>query len=158
MINYSLLFVFYNLIVNPVIRLTQERQALRTELSPGARELPLDKGLLVVGRAVRIHNLQNLLLILQRRSRNILPEIFPVLGHKLHLEQVFRDTVSIDHIVLEGLGTMKGQIVIPAKARKLFDISPGDQLVVLGDEGQGIAIVKAESFLSLAGMIAKLKG
>jgi AbrB family looped-hinge helix DNA binding protein len=48
--------------------------------------------------------------------------------------------------------------VIPAKARKLFDISPGDQLVVLGDEGQGIAIVKAESFLSLAGMIAKLKG
>ena len=51
----------------------------------------------------------------------------------------------------------KGQIVIPVKARKLFDISAGDQLVVLGDEGQGIALVKAESFLSLAGMIAKLK-
>ena len=32
----------------------------------------------------------------------------------------------------------KGQIVIPAKARKLFDISAGDQLVVLGDEGQGL--------------------
>ena len=60
---------------------------------------------------------------------------------------------------LFGLVTVgdKGQIVIPAKARKLFDISPGDQLVVLGDEGQGIAIVKAESFLALAGMIAKLK-
>ena len=28
----------------------------------------------------------------------------------------------------------KGQIVIPAKARKIFEISPGDQLVVLGDE------------------------
>ena len=28
----------------------------------------------------------------------------------------------------------KGQIVIPAKARKLFNISAGDQLVVLGDE------------------------
>ena len=26
----------------------------------------------------------------------------------------------------------KGQIVIPAKARKIFEISPGDQLVVLG--------------------------
>ena len=51
----------------------------------------------------------------------------------------------------------KGQIVIPAKARKLFDISPGDQLVVLGDEGQGIAIVKSESFLSLANMVNKLK-
>lgn len=51
----------------------------------------------------------------------------------------------------------KGQIVIPAKARKLFEISPGDQLVVLGDEGQGIAIVKAESFMSLANMVMKLK-
>ena len=47
----------------------------------------------------------------------------------------------------------KGQIVIPAKARKLFDISPGDQLVVLGDEGQGLAIVKTESFLAIADMI-----
>ena len=33
----------------------------------------------------------------------------------------------------------KGQIVIPAKARKLFDIKPGDNLIILGDEGQGIA-------------------
>ena len=47
----------------------------------------------------------------------------------------------------------KGQIVIPAKARKLFDISPGDGLVVLGDEGQGLAIVKTEHFLALADMI-----
>ena len=60
---------------------------------------------------------------------------------------------------LFGLVTVgdKGQIVIPAKARKLFDISSGDQLVVLGDEGQGIAIVKAESFLTLANMVNKLK-
>ena len=36
----------------------------------------------------------------------------------------------------------KGQIVIPAKARKLFDIKPGDNLIILGDEGQGIAIIK----------------
>ena len=58
-----------------------------------------------------------------------------------------------------GLVTVgdKGQIVIPAKARKMFDISSGDQLVVLGDEAQGIAIVKAEDFLSLANMINKLK-
>ena len=27
----------------------------------------------------------------------------------------------------------KGQIVIPAKARKIFDIQPGDNLIVLGD-------------------------
>ncbi|MBR3642712.1 MAG: helix-turn-helix domain-containing protein, partial [Parasporobacterium sp.] len=30
----------------------------------------------------------------------------------------------------------KGQIVIPAKARKIFEIETGDSLVVLGDEGQ----------------------
>ena len=49
-----------------------------------------------------------------------------------------------------GLVTVgdKGQIVIPAKARKVFGISPGDQLVVLGDESQGLAIVRAEIFLS----------
>ena len=47
----------------------------------------------------------------------------------------------------------KGQIVIPAKARKLFDISPGDQLIVLGDEGQALAIVKTERFLAVADMI-----
>ena len=44
----------------------------------------------------------------------------------------------------------KGQIVIPAKARKIFKISPGDQLVVLGDESQGLAIMKSESFLAFA--------
>ncbi len=52
----------------------------------------------------------------------------------------------------------KGQIVIPAKARKLFDISTGDQLVVLGDETQGLAIIKAKHFLSLADAVRKMNG
>ena len=43
----------------------------------------------------------------------------------------------------------KGQIVIPAKARKIFDIHPGDNLIVLGDEGQGIAIIKEKGLLNL---------
>ena len=51
----------------------------------------------------------------------------------------------------------KGQIVIPAKARKVFGISAGDQLVVLGDEGQGIAIIKSEEFLALADAIRSVK-
>ena len=38
----------------------------------------------------------------------------------------------------------KGQIVIPAKARKVFNISAGDRLLVLGDEEQGIAIIKEQ--------------
>ncbi len=52
----------------------------------------------------------------------------------------------------------KGQIVIPAKARKLFDISPGDQLVVLGDESQGMAIMKAKDFLNLVNIVRKITG
>ena len=47
----------------------------------------------------------------------------------------------------------KGQIVIPAKARKLFSINAGDQVVVLGDESQGIAIIKSDNFLQMADMI-----
>lgn len=43
----------------------------------------------------------------------------------------------------------KGQIVIPAKARRIFDISPGDNLLILGDEAQGIAIIKEKSLLEL---------
>ena len=43
----------------------------------------------------------------------------------------------------------KGQIVIPSKARKIFDIHPGDNLIVLGDEGHGIAIIKEKELLSL---------
>ena len=43
----------------------------------------------------------------------------------------------------------KGQIIIPAKARKLFDISPGDNLIVLGDDGQGIAIIKEDALMEL---------
>ena len=47
----------------------------------------------------------------------------------------------------------KGQIVIPAKARKLFEIGTGDQLVVLGADGEGLALIKANDFLNLADMI-----
>ena len=39
----------------------------------------------------------------------------------------------------------KGQIVIPKQARDLFDIKPGDSVVVLCDKNRGMAIVKAES-------------
>jgi len=47
----------------------------------------------------------------------------------------------------------KGQVVIPAKARKLFSIEMGDRLMVLGDESQGLALIKAEDFLQLARLI-----
>lgn len=40
----------------------------------------------------------------------------------------------------------KGQIVIPKTARDTFGLKDGDRLVVLGDETEGIALVKAEDF------------
>lgn len=52
----------------------------------------------------------------------------------------------------------KGQIVIPKKAREIFDIKPGDNLLLLGDEAQGLALVKSDAFLSFAEEIFKANG
>jgi AbrB family looped-hinge helix DNA binding protein len=41
----------------------------------------------------------------------------------------------------------KGQIVIPRDARKVYDIKPGDALLLLGDQ-RGMALVKTEIFQS----------
>ena len=40
----------------------------------------------------------------------------------------------------------KGQIVIPKQARVLFDIQPGNTLLLLGDEDLGIAIPRKGTF------------
>lgn len=45
--------------------------------------------------------------------------------------------------------------MIPAKARKTFSISAGEQLVVLGDESQGLALLKSEHFLHIADRIRR---
>ncbi len=44
----------------------------------------------------------------------------------------------------------RGQIVIPSKARKIFKIEPGDQLLVFGDINKGIGIIKATELKNFA--------
>ena len=51
----------------------------------------------------------------------------------------------------------KGQIVIPAKARQIFDINPGDSIIVLGDEEQGIALIKEKGILEMLNSAMKMK-
>jgi AbrB family looped-hinge helix DNA binding protein len=47
----------------------------------------------------------------------------------------------------------KGQIVIPKQARDLFNIKPGDTIILLADDKKGIAIPPKESFAELAAKI-----
>ena len=44
----------------------------------------------------------------------------------------------------------RGQISIPKRARELFHIQPGDQLLVLGDEERGLALLHQRDLMRLA--------
>ena len=85
-------------------------------------------------------------------------ESAPDLGHCQALAKLFN--VSLDNLVnfdgentnviippkgkhFFGVAKMgeRGQIVIPKKARDVFQIEPGDSLVIVGDEDRGLAIV-----------------
>lgn len=50
----------------------------------------------------------------------------------------------------------KGQIVIPKEARKIFRIEVGDKLLILGDEAQGLALIKADEMLAIMQAIGKM--
>ena len=47
----------------------------------------------------------------------------------------------------------KGQFVIPKEAREIFDIHPGDTIIVLADEKRGIAIPPKSTFAQLISTI-----
>ena len=52
----------------------------------------------------------------------------------------------------------KGQIVIPRDARKVFDIKPGDSLLVLGDTAQGgLALMKSEIMMDFINSVMSAK-
>lgn len=102
-------------------------------------------------------------------------ETVPDLENAMALARLFN--ISLDNLVnyeaqKEGLkippkgkhvfGSVKvgerGQIVIPKKARDIFQIKPGDDLLVLGDEDQGIALVRADFFMEFARQIMENGG
>jgi len=53
----------------------------------------------------------------------------------------------------------KGQFVIPKEARDMFDLQPGAEILVLGDEKQGIAILpKAKQREVIGKIFAEMNG
>ena len=44
----------------------------------------------------------------------------------------------------------RGQIVIPKEARELFQIQPGDTLLIMGEENKGLLISRPELLRDLA--------
>ncbi len=44
----------------------------------------------------------------------------------------------------------RGQIVIPKEARDLFNIKPGDTLLILGEENKGLIVSRPELLRDLA--------
>ena len=49
----------------------------------------------------------------------------------------------------------KGQIVIPKEARDMFNINPGDSVIVLCDKKKGLALVKSDVIESVTDKILK---
>ncbi len=52
----------------------------------------------------------------------------------------------------------KGQIVIPKEVREMFNIEPGDMLLLLADKERGIAIVDNDGLLDMARNIVGFAG
>lgn len=48
----------------------------------------------------------------------------------------------------------RGQIVIPKKAREVFKIKPGDQLLIFGDEDKGIGIIPQMAVHDLMSLVS----
>jgi len=49
----------------------------------------------------------------------------------------------------------RGQIVIPKEARELFNIRPGDTLLILGEEETGLIVSRPEVLSSIANQLFK---
>ena len=47
----------------------------------------------------------------------------------------------------------RGQIVIPKEARELFNIKPGDTLLILGEEDTGLIVSRPDVLSSIANQL-----
>lgn len=47
----------------------------------------------------------------------------------------------------------RGQVVIPKEAREVFQIKPGDMMLMMGDPATGIAMVRLDVFQDVASSI-----
>ena len=61
----------------------------------------------------------------------------------------WRNSMEKDKFVGVSKVGEKGQIVIPKEAREMFDIKPGDSVIVLCDKNKGIALLKADAIEDL---------
>ncbi len=57
--------------------------------------------------------------------------------------------VSKDRFIVSVKVGEKGQIIVPKEAREMFNIKPGDTLMVLGDKERGIALMKSDDVYEL---------
>ena len=57
--------------------------------------------------------------------------------------------VTKDRFIVSVKVGEKGQIIVPKEAREMFNISPGDTLMVLGDKERGIALMKSDDVYEL---------
>ena len=66
-------------------------------------------------------------------------------------------TVSKDRFIVSVKVGEKGQIIVPKGAREMFNIQPGDTLMVLGDKERGLALMKSDDVYELMskGVIGK---
>ena len=60
-------------------------------------------------------------------------------------------TIKEDRFIVSVRVGPKGQITVPAEARQMFDIQPGDTLMVMGDLHRGIALIKDTEFYKMMG-------
>jgi len=75
----------------------------------------------------------------------------------VHLTEADMETLLGKGNARRVFGTAKvgdrGQIVIPKEARELFNIRPGDTLLILGEEETGLIVSRPELLSNIANQI-----